>query len=126
VRLFLVITVSIFLLFSCQKENLENKLMHKWKYISVTKQVIFQPTTYWSFNESSVFVTDSATADTVLFGDYFLKNNFMIISGANSTMKGGELFKGNFQVLQLNDSIMILVRKEDGDGLIYHEFVKAK
>jgi hypothetical protein len=50
----------------------------------------------------------------------------MIISGANSTMKGGELFKGNFQVLQLNDSIMILVRKEDGDGLIYHEFVKAK
>jgi hypothetical protein len=126
VRLFLVITVSIFLLFSCQKENLENKLMHKWKYISVTKPVIFQPTTYWSFNESSVFVTDSATADTVLFGDYFLKNNFMIISGANSTMKGGELFKGNFQVLQLNDSIMILVRKEDGDGLIYHEFVKAK
>jgi hypothetical protein len=87
--------------------------------------VIFQPTTYWSFNESSVFVSDSATSDTVLYGDYLLKNNIMIISGANTTMKGGELFKGNFQVLQLNDSIMILARKEAGDGLLYHEFVKA-
>ncbi|MFZ9848179.1 MAG: hypothetical protein ACO3EE_08535 [Flavobacteriales bacterium] len=104
--------------------------MNKWKYISVTKPVIFQPTTYWSFNESTVFVTDSATADTVLFGDYFLKNNMMVISGASTTMKGGELFKGNFQVLELKDSTLILVRKEYipdtiNDGLIYHEFVKA-
>ncbi len=98
--------------------------MHRWKYVSVTKPVIFQPTTYWTFNESSVFVIDSATTDTVLYGNYFLKNSFMIISGSNSAMSGGELFKGNFQVLQLNDSIMILVRNEGG-GLIYYEFIKA-
>jgi hypothetical protein len=124
VRIFITIAFSIFLLFSCQKEKLENKLMHRWKYVSVTKPVIFQPTTYWTFNKSSVFVIDSATTDTVLYGNYFLKNSFMIISGANSAMSGGELFKGNFQVLQLNDSIMILVRNEGG-GLIYYEFIKA-
>ncbi len=127
VRFLLAIAFSILILFSCQKEKVEKKLQHKWKYISVREPVIFFPTTYWSFEESKVYVIqeDSVSVDTTLWGDYTLKNNFMMISGVNSTIKGGELFKGNFQMLQLNDSLMVLVRKEHGDGLIYHEFVKA-
>jgi hypothetical protein len=130
VRFLVIIAFSVLFLVSCQKDQVQKKLMHKWKYISVHEPILFQPTAYWAFDENRAYVIDSATNDTSLWGDYTIKNNFVIITGANATMKGGELFKGNFQILELKENTLILARKEYipdviNDGLIYHEFVKV-
>ena len=126
-RLILIIVAYYFFLFSCQKEKEVNLLKNKWQYISVTDPIIFHDTTYWAFDDSKVFVIKEAAniVDTMLWGDYYLKNNMMVITGINTTMVGGEYFKGNFQLLKLDENQLILVRKEAGDGLIYHEFVKS-
>ncbi len=126
-RLILIIVASSFFLFSCQKEKEVNLLKNKWQYISVNDPIIFHDTTYWAFDDSKVYVIKEAAnvVDTMLWGDYYLKNNMMVITGISTTMVGGEYFKGNFQLLKLDENQLILVRKEAGDGLIYHEFVKS-
>jgi len=101
--------------------------MHKWKYVSITDPVLFQPTTYWVFDENKAYLTrdDGTTYDTLKFGDYALKNNVLIISGPNTDLGTNQLFMGNFQIMRINNNELILARREDGDGLMYHEFVKA-
>ncbi len=113
------------ILCSCQREH-KNKIMGEWQYVSVTKPALFDDTSYWRFDEDSVYciVRNGLQIDTTLWGKYTLKNNAIIISGPNTTKVGGEYFKGNFDILELNNDQMILVRQED--GMLYYEFVKSK
>lgn len=105
--------------------------MHRWQFLYTTDSANINPPfpkqAFWSFDQNKAYVSvvKGNVTDTILWGDYTLKNRVIIISGPNTHMTGGELFMGNFQIMRVNDSELVLARREDEDGLLYFEFVKA-
>lgn len=118
---FLMIATVLLSITSCEKQN-HQKLVGKWKlYIGENAN----HAEYWNFTETAVSRILEYPSSTVVENDGVYEMtayNKFIISGANTTTKGVEYFKGEWIIKSIKSNTLILTRSTD--GLIYNEFSK--
>ncbi|MEY3187231.1 MAG: hypothetical protein RL675_1057 [Bacteroidota bacterium] len=120
VRYFLLVVVAVSLS-NCAKET-QQKMVGKWKLYLPSPKPYEE---IWTFTETDVTRT-LVYPDTSIIensGAYEVRSaSKFTISGAGSTMKGVEYFKGDWSIKSLDSKGMIIHRHVD--GLIYNEFSK--
>lgn len=123
----LVLTVSIILLiYSCQDKQ-EDRMKQSWKLVKIDRNTFVDYHQVWDFDGTNMYIIDindtSGVTDTIDYGSYSLD------AGLSKTMMeikdcAHEELNGNWEILTLNEDILIMLNDPPGSVWNYREFVK--
>lgn len=117
--------VSVFVLVSCQKKK-EDKIAETWRLIRVSVDSTVTWYELWQLDGQNIQMvtrdSSSQNLDTVASGTYTVDAG-LSKTYINMQDFAASQYNGDWEVLKLNNDIMVILNTTDGNWL-YREFVK--
>lgn len=122
-----VLTISLIVLLNSCQDKQEDKMKQSWRLIKIDRNTYVDYHQIWDFDGTNMTIIDvndtSGVTDTLDSGTY------TVDAGLSKTMMEVEGFayeelNGSWEILSLNEDILIMLNDPPGSIWNYREFVK--